>query len=62
MNIGEVRNIAKLRQIKPGNLSKTELIRMIQTQEGNSACYASARGGECNQESCLWREDCLEIS
>ena len=62
MNIGEVRNIAKSRQIKPGNLSKIELIRMIQTQEGNYACYASAQNGECTQENCLWREDCLEAS
>ena len=62
MNIGEVRNIAKSRDIKPGNLSKADLIRLIQVNEGNFGCYATSQNGECNQTSCLWREDCLEAS
>lgn len=62
MKLGEVRAVAKSHCIKPGNLSKIELIRLIQTVEGNFACYATARSGECDQVSCNWRDDCFDAS
>lgn len=62
MNIEEVRSIAKKRSIKIGKLSKTELIKTIQSEEGNFSCYGSALNGECDQANCLWREDCFEAS
>jgi len=62
MKLEEVRAIAKTRSIKPGSLSKAELIKAIQTQEGNFDCYGSATRGECNQASCLWREDCFDAA
>lgn len=62
MKLEEIRAIAKSHGIKPGNLSKTELIKTIQTNEGNSACYGSGYGNECGQAKCLWRKDCLEVS
>ncbi len=60
MEIDAVRSIAQDKCIDPGSLSKTELIRSIQTQEGNFDCFASAVGGECDQSGCSWREDCFE--
>jgi hypothetical protein len=60
VKLEQVRNIAKSHSIKPSHLSKTELIKAIQTDEGNFACFATAYDGECDQENCLWREDCFD--
>lgn len=62
MKMEEVRAIAKSHKIKPGNFSKTALIKMIQTDEGNFDCYATTYSGECNQVNCLWRDDCFDAS
>jgi hypothetical protein len=59
MKLENVRSIAKSHSIKPNHLSKTELIKAIQTEEGNFACFATAYGGECDQVGCSWREDCF---
>ncbi len=59
MNMTNIRTFAKLMGINPGKLSKAGLIKEIQIGEGNSACYATARNGECAQLTCLWREDCF---
>ena len=59
MKMEEVRDIAASFGIKPGKLSKTELIKAIQVGEGNFDCFSSARNGECNQADCLWRNDCF---
>ncbi len=60
MKMEEVRSIAKSHSIKPEHLSKTELIRTIQAEEGNFDCFATAYDGECDQVNCIWREDCFE--
>jgi hypothetical protein len=62
MNLAAVSAIAKSRQISPGKLSKTELIRMIQSKEGNFDCFATASAGECNQVGCSWRDDCFDAA
>lgn len=62
MKIEKIRSIAKSLSIHPGKLSKTELIKSIQSGEGNFDCYGSASLGECDQFSCSWREDCFEAS
>jgi hypothetical protein len=62
MNLAQIRSIAKAHHINPGKLSITELIKSIQTQEGNFACFATATNGECDQKSCGWREACFESS
>lgn len=60
MKMQEIRDLAKARSINPGKLSKTELIRKIQREEGNFDCYSTAGGNECDQIACLWRNDCFE--
>lgn len=62
MKLAEVCAIAKLQSIKPGKLTKTELIKAIQTFEGNFDCFGTASIGVCNQLDCCWREDCFEAS
>lgn len=59
MVMQEIRDIARGNGIKPGSMSKAILVRTIQEQEGNYACYATAMSGECEQGGCLWRSDCL---
>ncbi|MGV1098168.1 Rho termination factor N-terminal domain-containing protein [Thiovibrio sp. JS02] len=58
MNMNEIKAKAKELGIKVGKMKKADLIRAIQTQEGNSPCYQTDQA-LCNQESCSWRDDCL---
>lgn len=62
MELEQVRTIAKSHGINPGKLSKTDLIKSIQTEEGNFDCFATAYAGECDQAGCSWREDCFEAA
>lgn len=57
MKLGDVRSIAKSHSIKPNHLSKSELIKAIQTEERN---FAGTYSGECDQVDRLWREDCFD--
>jgi hypothetical protein len=59
MKLEDVRTIARSHGIKPNHLSKTGLIKTIQTEEGNFDCYGSAYNGICDQQDCLWKEDCF---
>lgn len=61
MNMKEIRDIAKAQGIKPGKQTKVNLVRAIQLQEGNYACFATNCGEQCGQALCLWREDCLKL-
>jgi hypothetical protein len=61
MNIKQVAEIAKKREVKLGKLKKTDLIRAIQLQEGNFDCFGKATTGECDQLKCCWRSDCLTL-
>ena len=62
MKLEQIRSIAKSHNLNPSKLSKTELIKNIQSHEGNFDCFATAYGGVCDQVSCLWREDCFAAS
>ena len=59
MHIQTIRSIANGLGIKSGKLGKTELIRSIQSAEGNFDCFGRANDGYCDQYACIWREDCL---
>jgi hypothetical protein len=58
MKMTEVQNKAKKMGIKIKNYKKADLIRKIQTEEGNRPCF-QMNGGSCDQADCCWREDCL---
>ncbi|MBT3203451.1 MAG: SAP domain-containing protein [Gammaproteobacteria bacterium] len=62
MNMQEIRAIAKTMDIKTSRMSKLNLVREIQTVEGNNACFASPGAADCDQNDCIWREDCLVAS
>jgi hypothetical protein len=42
MKLEEIRSIARSHSIKPSRLSKSELIKTIQSEEGNFDCFATA--------------------
>ncbi|MFA6349362.1 MAG: hypothetical protein WCY12_00340 [Candidatus Omnitrophota bacterium] len=39
--------------------SKGQLIRLIQKQEGNNACFGTLGRKSCPQMGCCWRPDCV---
>jgi len=59
MKIEDIRKLAREIGLKPGKLNKTQLIHTIQRHEGNFDCFGSAVNGDCDQQACGWREDCL---
>lgn len=60
MTIKQVKEIAKVKGLKVGNMKKENIIRSIQRAEGNNDCFGSSNAGTCDQFNCLWREDCLK--
>ena len=62
MKVNQIHTIASSLGIKVGKLSKAELIKAIQKCEGNFDCFSSATDGNCDQKSCLWREDCFDAA
>ena len=59
MKMQEVREKAKKLGLKPGKIKKkVNLIRAIQSEEGNLPCYQT-EVGSCDQTDCCWRDDCL---
>lgn len=60
MKLMEIKKIAKQNGVNPGKMNKADLIRSIQTMEGNIPCFQTATA-DCAQENCLWRRDCLPV-
>lgn len=59
MTLKEIKEMAKEKGIKVGNMKKANIIRAIQKSEGNFDCFGTATTGMCDQMNCMWREDCL---
>jgi len=58
MTLSEIRKRAAKLNVKPDTMSKTELIRAIQSAEGNPACFRTGRT-HCDQTDCCWLADCV---
>lgn len=58
MNIAEIKTKAKGLDVQIGKLGQGDLIRAIQTKEGNFPCFETATE-YCSQKLCCWRETCL---
>lgn len=54
--------MARQLDVRSAHVGKADLIRAIQRAEGNFDCYGTATEEECDQEECLWREDCFRES
>ena len=59
MKMDKIRILARDIGLKPSKLNKTTLVRNIQRKEGSFDCFATASNCECDQQNCLWREDCF---
>lgn len=62
MQLQNVKEIAKERGLKVSGKKKEDLIKQIQSAEGNFDCFATASDGYCDQMGCMWRDDCLKAS
>ncbi|MEW6606003.1 MAG: SAP domain-containing protein [bacterium] len=58
MNINDIKAKAKEVGVKAGKMNKGDLIRAIQSTEGNFPCFETATD-YCDQNNCAWMEDCL---
>lgn len=39
---------------------QAEIIRQIQTNDGQTPCYATSASNQCNNKECGWRHDCYD--
>ena len=60
MRVSEIKKKARTLGVKPGKMNKTDLIRAIQKEEGNSECYDS-NISQCGEMECCWRNDCMTV-
>ncbi len=59
MKMGKIKKMAKSLGLKISpQMRRTEVIKAIQRKEGNFDCFGTA-GAYCDQEKCLFMEDCL---
>ncbi|KPK23918.1 MAG: SAP domain-containing protein [Desulfobacterales bacterium SG8_35_2] len=58
MTVKEIKALAKKMGIQARKVKKADLIRSIQTAEGNNPCFQSG-ASSCDQENCCWRSDCI---
>ncbi|MDH5297490.1 MAG: Rho termination factor N-terminal domain-containing protein [Desulfobulbaceae bacterium] len=58
MKVQEIKKKATDMGINPGKMKKTDLIRAIQSTEGNYPCFQTATDF-CDQDGCCWRGDCM---
>ena len=59
MKMQELREKAKEFGLKTGRMKKVDLIRAIQSEEGNTPCFKTT-DTSCDQVDCLWRNDCFK--
>ncbi|MBU0680902.1 MAG: hypothetical protein KKD73_05725 [Proteobacteria bacterium] len=58
MNMTEIKEKAKSLGVQVGKLRKDEVIKAIQTKEGNFPCFGTAKD-YCVEKLCCWRDACL---
>lgn len=62
MKMGKIKKMAKSLGLKISpEIKKPEVIKAIQRKEGNFDCFGTAVN-YCDQEKCLFKEDCLTAS
>jgi hypothetical protein len=58
MTFAEIKRIAIELGIRVVGVKKADIVRAIQTQEGNIPCFASGKVTECGQPHCSWAAAC----
>ncbi len=59
MKMQEIKKMATAMGITAGKMKKSELIRAIQSAEGNSPCFQTNASDTCSQKDCCWHDDCM---
>ncbi|TFG35993.1 MAG: SAP domain-containing protein [Nitrospirales bacterium] len=59
MTLKQIKEIAKEKDVRVGNMKKENIIRAVRRAEGNFDCFGTASSGYCDQTNCLWRNDCI---
>lgn len=59
MQIGDIRDKARLLGIVPGKMKKVDLIHSIQAAEGCAQCFGRSNG-QCVYTDCCFMPDCLK--
>jgi hypothetical protein len=59
MKLEAVKKIAQNRGLQVKNMKKAAIIRAIQQDEGNNACYNTNSSETCGQTECCWKDDCV---
>ena len=62
MDIRDICHIAGQLGINAAGKGRADLVRAIQRAEGIDDCFGLAAVKECDEKSCLWRDDCLSES
>ena len=62
MTFQKIRSMAKDMGINTYRMKKVDIVRTIQRTEDNIDCYGTERVRDCQEESCLWRDDCLALN
>lgn len=58
MTFAQIKQIASEHGIRVVGVKKTDIVRAIQRQEGNDACFSSGKASKCGQQNCLWLSAC----
>ena len=59
MNVKDIKKVAKKMGIQAGKMKKADLVRTIQSAEGNTPCFQTGILSACDQEIVCWRSDCM---
>jgi hypothetical protein len=62
MNFNQIKTTAKGMGIDTRGMRKLDVVRAIQRAEHNIECYGTQRVDSCNEDSCVWRPDCLSLN
>ncbi len=62
MDFNAIRKMANTMNINTYRMKKVDIIRAIQREENNIECYGTERANNCNELTCLWRDDCLSVN
>jgi len=61
MNVQEIREKAAVFGVQgAARMRKAELVRSIQTAEGNAPCFGAEWRYNCGEIDCCWRDDCMK--
>jgi hypothetical protein len=62
MDFNAIRKMANTMNINTYRMKKVDIIRAIQRTENSMECYGTERASNCDELTCLWRDDCLSVN